>query len=95
MRAVFGSRDERLRDGAPRRCSSSSAEPSVLVLAVLGGKRANQAVFDRVRAPIDALLGELITARRADPDLDERDRHPLAAARRHRHGRRDALATSC
>ena len=42
------------------------------MLAVLGGQRANHAVFDRVRAPIDALLGELITARRAAPDLDER-----------------------
>ena len=28
MRAVFGSRDERLRDGAARRCSSSSAGPA-------------------------------------------------------------------
>ena len=37
----------------------------------MGGQRANKAVFDRVRVPVDALLGELITARRADPDLEE------------------------
>ncbi|MBE2318132.1 cytochrome P450 [Solirubrobacter sp. CPCC 204708] len=70
MRAVFGSRDQRLRD-ALHGLLEFVGRTSVLVLSVLGGKRANTAVFDRVRVPIDALLGELITARRADPDLSE------------------------
>ena len=70
MRAVFGSRDERLRE-ALHGLLEFVGRTSTLVLSVMGGQRANKAVFDRVRVPVDALLGELITARRADPDLDE------------------------
>ncbi len=72
MRAVFGSRDERLRD-ALHGLLEFVGRPSVLTLSVLGGPRLNQAIFDRVRAPIDTLLAELISARRAAPDLDDRD----------------------
>ena len=70
MRAVFGSRDERLR-AALHGLLEFVGRTSTLVLSVMGGQRANKAVFDRVRVPVDALLGELITARRADPDLEE------------------------
>ena len=72
MRAVFGSRDERLR-AALTTLLEFIGRPSVLALSVLGTQRANRLVFDRVRAPVDALLTELIAARRADPRLDSRD----------------------
>lgn len=71
MRAIFGTRDERLRD-AVTALLEFVGRPSSLVLGVLGGRRANEYVFSRVRAPVDILLGELIAARRADPELDSK-----------------------
>jgi cytochrome P450 len=72
MRAVFGTRDERLR-AAINTLLEFIGRPSVLALSVLGGERANQIVFDRARAPVDALLADLIATRRADPRLDSRE----------------------
>ncbi|RKQ93625.1 cytochrome P450 [Solirubrobacter pauli] len=72
MRAIFGSRDERLRD-AVNALLEFVGRPSSLVLSVLGGTRANAYVYGRVRAEVDRLLAELIAARRADPELASKD----------------------
>jgi len=72
MRAIFGSRDERLR-AALQTMLEFAGRPSALALGILAGERTNRAVFDHVRAPVDALLADLITARRDDPHLDEHD----------------------
>lgn len=72
MHAIFGSQDERLR-AALEQMLTFIGRPSALALGVLGSERANQVVFDRVRAPVDRFLGELITARRDDPHLGEHD----------------------
>ena len=82
--------------GAAARCSSSIGGPRTLVLSVLGGQRADQRPrFDRVRAPVDALLGELIAAPPRRPRPRRARRHPLAAAGRHATWTTRRCATSC
>ena len=90
MRAVFGSRDERLRD-ALHSLLEFVGKPSVLALAVLGGTaREPRRLRPRPRADRRAARGaDHRPPRRPGPRRAHR--HPLAAARRHRHGRRDAL----
>ena len=88
----------RLRHRATSACARRCAGCSTFVgrTSTLDARRCwaararTSAVFDRVRAPIDALLGELITARRAAPDLEEREDILSMLLGRHRHGRRDA-----
>ena len=73
MRAVFGSRDDRLRAGLARMLDALGSQP-LLMFAVLAPPREVFRLFNRYRAPID------VAARRADharaappPDLEERE----------------------
>ncbi len=72
MRAVFGSRDDRLRAGLARMLDALGSQP-LLMFAVLAPPREVFRLFNRYRAPIDVLLDELITSRRAAEDLEERE----------------------
>jgi cytochrome P450 len=71
-RAVFGSRDERLRQGLGGMLDTLG-NPALLMFAVLAGPRASHSVFGRMRKPLDALLTEEITKRRKAPDLQDRE----------------------
>ena len=72
MRAVFGSRDDRLRQGLGAMLDTLG-NPALLMFAVLAGPRASQVVFGRMRAPLDELLTEEIRKRRGAPDLQQRE----------------------
>src|SRR4051794_9142910 len=71
MRAVFGSRDERLRTGLGAMLDTLG-NPALLMFAVLAGPKLSHRAFHRVRAPIDVLLSEEIARRRTASDLHDR-----------------------
>ncbi|HET6549973.1 MAG TPA: cytochrome P450 [Solirubrobacter sp.] len=72
MRAVFGTRDERLR-GVLAGLLDWVGDPRLLMLVALAGPKVLDPAFRRMRAPVDALLSEEIARRRAAPDLAQRE----------------------
>jgi cytochrome P450 len=72
MRAVFGTRDERLRASVASLLDWTTQPARLLALVLAGPDRVDR-IFRRVRGAIDALLIEEIARRRAAPDLAERD----------------------
>jgi cytochrome P450 len=72
MRAVFGVRDERLRERIASMLDWTT-DPARLLLVVLAGPQRVGHLFQRVRTPVDALLSEEIARRRAAPDLAARE----------------------
>jgi cytochrome P450 len=72
MRAVFGTRDERLRSLLAQ-LLDWMGDPWRLMLVVLAGERMISNPVRRMRSPIDALLNEEIARRRTVPDLHERE----------------------
>jgi cytochrome P450 len=72
MRAVFGSRDEGLRRTLGG-ILDTLGNPALLMFAVLAGPKLAHHTFHRLRAPLDVLLTQEITRRRAAPDLHERE----------------------
>ena len=81
MRAVFGTRDERLRAHARDDCSTGWADPARLMFVVARRAEAERArVPARMRAPVDDLLARRSRSRRTAPDLARAPGHPLDAA---------------
>ena len=72
MRAVFGTRDERLRSLLAQ-LLDWMGDPWRLMLVVLAGERMIAGPVRRMRSPVDALLNEEIARRRTVPDLHERE----------------------
>jgi cytochrome P450 len=72
LRAVFGTRDERLRAQLATMLDWIT-DPLKTTFAVLAGPKLSQFAFGRLRKPADALLTELIDERRKAADLDERE----------------------
>jgi cytochrome P450 len=72
MRAVFGVRDERLREHIASMLDWTT-DPGRLLLVVLAGPQRVGRLFQRVRTPVDELLTEEIARRRAAPDLAARE----------------------
>jgi cytochrome P450 family 135 len=72
MRAVFGVRDERVREHIASLLDWTS-DPARMLLMVLAGPRRVRHAFQRVRAPLDRLLGEEIARRREAADLEARE----------------------
>jgi cytochrome P450 len=72
MRAVFGVRDERLRERVASLLDWTT-DPARLLLVLLAGPQRVGSLFRRVRAPVDDLLTQEIARRRAAPGLERRD----------------------
>jgi cytochrome P450 len=72
MRAVFGSRDERLRRTLAR-ILDVMGNPLPMMAMLLAGPKLTEAALASRRAPLDAVLFDLIARRRAAGDLGERD----------------------
>jgi cytochrome P450 family 135 len=72
MRAVFGVRDERVRERVSSLLDVTS-DPARMLLLLLAGPQRVRRLFQRVRAPIDALLAEEIARRREAADLGDRE----------------------
>jgi cytochrome P450 family 135 len=72
MRAVFGVRDERLRQHVGALLDWTT-DPARMLLMVLAGPQRFGRLFQRVRGPVDDLLHEEIARRRGAADLDARD----------------------
>jgi cytochrome P450 len=72
MRAVFGTRDERLR-GRLATLLDWMGDPLRLMLVVLAGPQLTEKAVSRMRAPLDKLLAAEIANRRAAPDVHERE----------------------
>jgi cytochrome P450 family 135 len=72
MRAVFGSRDEHLKQMLAA-LMDWMTDPQRLVLVVFGHPAVINRTIGRMREPVDALLTDVITQRRAAPDLDQRE----------------------
>jgi cytochrome P450 len=72
MRAVFGSRDERLR-GMLGALMDWMTDPARMLFVVAASPRLIDRTFKRMSAPVDALLRDLIVTRRKADDLGERE----------------------
>jgi cytochrome P450 len=72
MRAVFGTRDERLR-GHLASLLDWMTDTARLMFVVVAGPGMSERAFRGMRAPVDALLREEIARRRTAPDLAERE----------------------
>jgi cytochrome P450 family 135 len=72
MRAVFGVRDQRLKDHVASLLDWTT-DPARLLLVVLAGPQRVGPLFRRVRAPVDDLLTAEIARRRAAPAHSEMD----------------------
>jgi cytochrome P450 len=72
MRAVFGTRDERLRAHLAGLLDWMT-DTARLMFVVLAGPQWSERAFRGMRAPVDALLREEIARRRTAPDLAERE----------------------
>jgi cytochrome P450 len=71
MRAVFGSRDERLRAALARMLDWTTDPLRLATVAALGPERVERlGLFGHVLGPVDALLAGEIAARRAAPGED-------------------------
>jgi cytochrome P450 len=71
MRAVFGTRDERLRAHLATLLDWMT-DPARLMFVVLAGPKWSERAFRNTRGPVDDLLREEIAKRRTAPDLHER-----------------------
>ncbi len=95
IRAVFGITDpERIAELKRLLPRLSSPSPLLLLVQKDLGPRSPWGRFIRHRDRVDALLYEEIERRRRDPDRDERQRHPDAAAVRPRRGRANRSPTA-
>ena len=72
MRAVFGSRDERLRETLAS-ILDVMGSPSRMLLMLLAGPKLTETALASRRAPLDRVLFDLIARRRAADDLDQRE----------------------
>jgi cytochrome P450 family 135 len=72
MRAVFGSRDERLREMLASMLDVMG-DPARMMLMLFAGPKLTEAAFGRLRAPLDAALLAEIARRRAAGDVGERE----------------------
>jgi cytochrome P450 family 135 len=72
MRAVFGSRDERLRKTLAA-ILDVMGSPARMMLMLLAGPRITEAALASRRAPLDTVLYDVIARRRAADDLAERE----------------------
>jgi cytochrome P450 len=72
MRAVFGVRDERMRERVASMLDWTT-DPARLLLVVLAGPERVAKLFRRVRRPVDELLTDEIARRRTAPDLEQRE----------------------
>jgi cytochrome P450 len=74
VRAVFGSRDERLRAALGRLLEWTTSAAGLAFLLLFGPRRVDRTpLFRRVMGPVEELLGAEIAARRSAPDLEERE----------------------
>ena len=94
MRAVFGTRDERLR-ALLAQLLDWMGDPWRLMLVVLAGARMIAGPVQRMRSPVDALLNEEIARRRTRAGPAEREDILSMLLTHDRHGRPRRCATSC
>jgi cytochrome P450 len=74
MRTIFGSDDARLHEALRRLMDNVGGPIGIALMVVLGPKRLPQSrIFRHEMDPVDALLYEVIAARRAEGALGERD----------------------